>query len=164
MLKYWGKVTDFWQEDLQNYKWPESVSTGQNENFHNAYFDESNNLMQGFDDQLPTCCNRFFEELYIEDKAISNISWIQIKPSGTIPVHADKFFKLRKKHNVDIDDCVRYLIFLDDWTLGHLVEFEQQPITKWEKGDVWTFTHDDLHCAGNASNHNFNTCQVNTRK
>ncbi len=33
MLKYWGKVDDFWKEDLQNYKWPESVSTGQNENF-----------------------------------------------------------------------------------------------------------------------------------
>ena len=58
----------------------------------------------------------------------------------------------------------RAVVFLEDWKLGHLVEFEQQPITKWEKGDVWTFTHDDLHCAGNASNYNFNTCQVNTRK
>ena len=27
-----------------------------------------------------------------------------------------------------------------------------------------TFTHEDIHCAGNASNFNFNTCQVNTRK
>ena len=65
---------------------------------------------------------------------------------------------------MDIDDCLRYLIFLEDWKIGHLVEFEQQPITKWEKGDVWTFTHEDIHCAGNASNFNFNTCQVNTRK
>jgi hypothetical protein len=71
---------------------------------------------------------------------------------------------LRTEHGVEIDDCVRYLIFLQNWELGHMVEFDKQPITKWKKGDVWVFDHLEYHCAANTSNKNFVTCQVNTIK
>ena len=161
MIKCYGNLDDFWSEDLKNYQFPESVSTGQRDQFHTNYHHETNNLLQGFGDQLPACRSIFFEKLNI---SLGTISWTCIQPSGVIPTHNDVFFKLRKEFNVDIDDCVRYLIFLTDWQLGHMVEFEEHPITKWKKGDVWIFDHISWHCAANTSNENFITCQVNTIK
>ena len=161
MLNYWGNIKDFWSIDLEKYKFPESVSTGQRDGFHENYFSESNNLAQGFGDQLPKSCENFFTELGIK---VGTISWTCIEPARVIPTHNDAFYKLRTEHGVDIDDCVRYLIFLQDWELGHMVEFDKQPITKWKKGDVWVFDHLEYHCAANTSNNNFVTCQVNTIK
>lgn len=161
MLKFYGNIEDFWSYDLENYQFPEKVSTGQREGFHENYFSESNYLMQGFGDQLPDSAKKFFEVLNI---SVGTISWTSIEPAKVIPVHVDAFYKLRVEHSVDIDDCVRYLVFLQDWKLGHMVEFEEQPITKWKKGDVWIFDHLSYHCAANTSNSNFVTCQVNTIK
>jgi hypothetical protein len=159
MLKYYDNLSDFWTKDLVNYKFPESVNTGQREGLHKNYFSESNNLFQGFGDQLPACRKKFFEELEIN---IGTISWICIQPGRVIPTHTDRFYKLRTEYKIDIKYCLRYLVFLQDWELGHIVEFEEHPITKWKKGDVWVFDHLSPHCAANTSNNNFVTCQVNT--
>jgi len=159
MLKYHGHLYDFWSNELLDYKFPESVSTGQREGLHEYYHSESNNLAQGFGDQLPACREKFFQELNIH---VGTISWTCILPGRVIPTHNDLFYKLRKKHSVEVDDCIRYLVFLQDWELGHMVEFEERPITKWKKGDVWMFDHLSYHCAANTSNNNFITCQVNT--
>jgi hypothetical protein len=159
VIEYYTRLDDFWYNDLANYQFAESVSTGQQDVFHANYSDNKNNLLQGFDEHLPSVSNEFFKVLGID---IGTISWTMIKPSNTIPVHADTFYKLRTKYNVDVSKCLRYLIFLEDWTLGHMVEFEECIITKWHKGDVWRFDSNSRHCAANASHVNFYTCQVNT--
>ena len=159
MIEYITNLEDFWSEDLKSYSFPNLVNMKQREYFHNNYARESSSVLQGFDSELPDCYQTFFKMLSI---STGSISWICIEPSQVIPVHTDKFFKLRNQHNVDIEDCVRYLIFLEDWVLGHFVEFEEFVIPRWQKGDVWRFDHMSPHCAGNASQTNFITCQVNT--
>lgn len=161
MIEYYTRLEDFWSKDLSNYIFKENVSTGQQDVFHPNYSDSKNNLLQGFDDQLPEIRNDFFTSLKINE---GTISWTVIKPGNTIPLHSDTFHKLRSKYGVDVSQCLRYLIFLEDWTLGHFVEFEEVHITKWQKGDVWRFDHNSPHCAANASHRNFYTCQVNTVK
>lgn len=159
MLRYHGNIKDFWTDDLINYRFPHSVSTGQREGFHKNYFNEANNLLQGFGDELPECHKMFFDLLDIKQ---GTISWTNILPSCVIPTHNDAFHKLREQYSVNISKCIRYLVFLQEWELGHMVEFEEQPITKWKKGDVWIFDHLSHHCAANTSNTDFITCQVNT--
>jgi len=157
MIKYHGNIDDFWTEALQSYTFPNSVSTGQNSEFHTNYYRETNNLLQGFDEELPIT-DKFFKALNLKEGAIS---WTCIVPGNTIPIHQDKFYKLRTKYNADINQCLRFLVFLEDWTLGHYVEFKDCLITKWHKGDVWVFNHESEHCAANASHKNFYTCQIN---
>jgi hypothetical protein len=161
MIRYHGNLKDFWSEELISYQFPHRSPTGQRDYFHDNYSRHTNDLLQGFDQELPNCRQQFFKELNV---SVGAISWTCIEPGQTIPVHTDGFYKLRTQHNVDVADCERYLIFLQDWTLGHLVEFQEQSITKWQKGDVWVFDHESAHCAANASNLNFVTCQVNTIK
>jgi len=164
MIEFFGRIDNFWSDQLSCYEFPNSVNTGQNSVFHNNYFDPKNNLLQGFDEELPDLKTRFMQALNIAQKEICSISWTCISPANTIPVHQDKFWKLQKKYSIDIDDCVRYLIFLEDWTIGNYVEFEETIITKWSAGDVWMFDHCSPHCAANASHRDFYTCQLNTTK
>jgi hypothetical protein len=158
MIEYVGRIDDFWTEAIESYVFPHNVSTGQNELFHANYSDSKNDLLQGFDNELPAIYTQFYTALGVESGAVS---WTCVRPSNTIPVHQDKFFKLRSKHNVDISNCVRYLIFLQDWTLGHIAEFEDFALPRWKKGDIWKFDHTARHYAANASNENFITCQIN---
>lgn len=160
MIAYYTNVEDFWTEALQSYKFPHSVSTGQNAEFHKNYNSEQNNLLQGFDEELPAVCSKFYQALNLELEK-STMSWTCICPGNTIPIHQDKFYKLKTKYNVDVSQCTRFLVFLEDWHLGHYTEFDTQLITKWRKGDVWMFNHESPHCAANASHKNFYSCQIN---
>ncbi len=158
MIKFHGNIQDFWSNDLDSYNFPGRYSAGQREHFHPNYSKSNNDLPQGFDSQLP-CGEEFFKALDVDQ---GTVSWTCVEPGQVIPVHTDGFYKLKTQYNVNVDDCVRYLVFLQDWVFGHCVEFEETIITKWHKGDVWIFDHQSAHYAANASNVNFVTCQVNT--
>lgn len=160
MIKYFGQIEDFWSKDLQGFKFPVS-SILDNPLWTHGNYRNFPTLPQAFDDDLLLYQAKFLSQLSIVK---GTVSLTNIEPGRMIPVHADKFFKLRSKYNVDIDDCVRYLVFLQDWVLGHFVDFEECTITKWHKGDVYVFDHNSLHCAANASQVNFITCQINTVK
>lgn len=159
MIKFKGNIEDFWTQDLNNFLFPQRYSAGQREEFHKNYSLNTNDLLQAFDQEVPNF--ERFKQLARSEK--STVSWTCLEPGQSIPVHTDSFYKLRNQYHVEIENCARYLIFLQDWQLGHLVDFEDvPPITKWKKGDVWIFDHKSYHCAANASNVNFITCQVNT--
>lgn len=159
MLDYVGRIEDFWSEELENYHFPHRVNAGQRDYFHPNFSRPVNDLQQGFDDELPSCGAKFFEALKVSR---GSISWTCLNPCQIIPVHTDAFYRLRTQYSVDIENCLRYIIFLQPWVLGHTVEFEEKTIIKWTKGDVWKFDYRSKHWAGNASNINFITCQVNT--
>lgn len=162
MIKFEKTISDFWSQDLKDFKFSvlSPLTQAQREYWtHPNYNNELNKLEQAFDNDLPDYWPRFMEEMNIKE---GTVSWTNIAPGNVVPVHTDKFYKLRKKYNVTEDECIRYLMFLQDWELGQMVEFEEKILTRWKKGDVWSFGIDDSHCAANATQDNFITCQINT--
>jgi len=160
MIEYVTRIEDFWTSDLQSFVFPHLSPTGQRDSFHTNYSKANNDLPQAFDSEIPNY-EKFPTALGLDNVAVS---WTCIEPGQAIPIHQDAFYKLRQKHSVDIEQCVRYLVFLQDWELGHFVEFENFELTKWHKGDVYKFDYQATHCAANASNSRFVTCQVNSLK
>jgi len=158
MIEYVGNIDDFWSKQFADYVLPHKVNVGQRDHFHPNYSQTSAEILQAFDNEVP-CKEQFMSAVGAQ---IGSISLICLEPGQIIPVHKDSFYKLRQDHNVDIGDCIRYLIFLQDWEMGHFVEFRETCITKWNKGDVWKFDSVSEHYAVNASQINFVTCQVNT--
>lgn len=158
MIEYVGNITDFWSEHFVDYEFPHRVNAGQRDYFHPNYSQPNAEILQAFGDEVP-CKDQFMQAVGAEK---GSISLICLEPGQVIPVHKDSFYKLRQDYNVEIDDCIRYLIFLQDWELGHFAEFRETCITKWHKGDVWKFDSHSAHYAVNASQTNFITCQVNT--
>jgi len=159
MIAYHTNIEDFWSTDLKNFKFVNSYSAKQTDQTHDNYGNLTNNLLQAFNEELPESYNQFYSKLKINE---GSMSMICLAPGQVIPIHTDKFYKLREKTNADISQCLRYLIFLEDWTFGHIAEFQECCITKWNKGDVWVFDYKSPHWAANASSTNFITCQVNT--
>lgn len=158
MIEYVDNITDFWSKHFVNYVFPRRVNVGQRDYFHPNYSQQSAEILQAFGEEVP-CKDQFMQAVGAKQ---GSISLIYLEPGQVIPVHSDNFYKLRQEYNISINQCLRYLIFLEEWKLGHFVEFNERCITKWQKGDVWKFDYTSEHYAVNASQFNFVTCQVNT--
>lgn len=163
MIKYVKNIEDFWSKDIENFIFTVESPLGASgrEYWSHPNFQKLKLLSQAFDNDLPDYWKRFLIELGATE---GTVSWTNIQPGQILPVHTDEFYKLRIKYSVDIKVCLRYLIFLSDWVLGHFVDFEEKIITRWKKGDVWVFDHQEFHCGANASQKDFITCQVNVFK
>lgn len=151
----------FWTEDLSNHTYTKKVPfVAKNFDHLDRKYYNKDYLLQSFNDEL-SCAGQFKSSLDVEQ---ASVSWTCILPNVILPTHKDTFYTLRQKHNVGVDDCYRYLIFLEDWVFGQYVGFEDTNITYWKAGDVWKFTGNEMHFAVNASNLPFHTAQVSTFK
>ena len=159
MIGYHGCIEDFWSDALASYTYVREVKyEGVRSEWHSNF---QGILLQSFDEELPEFWPKFQEALGV---TTGSVGWINIRPNQIIPPHTDNFYMLRQKYNATVDDCLRYLIFLEDWKFGQYVEFEDLSISKWKRGDVWFFNYKSKHWAVNASNDDLHTCQVSTIK
>ena len=161
MPKFVKNISNFWWEDLAEHKYAREVPfVAKNFDHLDRKYYNKDYLLQSFNEELP-CAVQFKDSL---DAVQASVSWTCILPDVILPTHKDTFYTLRQEHNVELDDCYRYLIFLEDWVFGHYVGFEDTSITHWKNGDVWKFTGHEMHYGVNASNIPFHTCQVSTFK
>ena len=159
MLQYYTTIDNFWKDELSNHNYARNV-VWDAKNFDHLDKDYYNSgyLLQSFNEEL-SCAEQFKGVL---DAHTASVSWTCIMPNVILPTHKDTFYTLRQEHNIEIERCFRYLIFLEDATFGHYVGFENRNITNFKAGDVWKFDSKELHYASNASNVPFHTCQVST--
>lgn len=159
MINYVTRIDNFWQEELSTHIYAREVPfVAKNfEHLDKDYYN-SGYLLQSFNEEL-LCTEQFKGVL---DAHTASVSWTCIMPNVILPTHKDTFYTLRQEYNIEIEQCFRYLIFLEDAKFGHYVGFENENITDFKAGDVWKFDSTELHYASNASNTNFHTCQVST--
>lgn len=159
MVEYVKQIDNFWKEDLATHVYSREVPfVAKNfEHLDRKYYNKDY-LLQSFNEELP-CVDQFKGVL---SAVTASVSWTCILPDVILPTHKDTFYTLRQEHNIELDQCYRYLIFLEDWIFGHYVEFETKSVTNWKAGDVWKFDGTEMHYGVNASNVPFHTCQVST--
>lgn len=161
MLGYKGNISDFWSESLKGYQYVNRTPfKGMRNDWHENYSTEGY-LLQSFNEELPSIYNKFYDELNVRE---GTVAWTCILPNVILPPHIDKFYLLSQKFNLLQENCIRYIVFLEDWYFGQYVQLDDTPIIKWKKGDVWYFDWEVKHFAVNASNYDFHTCQVSTEK
>ena len=159
MIKFVKNIENFWKEDLANHKFARPVEfVAENFNHLDRTYYNSGFLLQSFNKEIPNIQDF---QLALDVKNTS-ISWLCILPNVILPTHRDTFYTLRQEHAVGIEQCFRYLIFLEDWVFGHYVGFENLNITNWKAGDTWMFDSEENHYGVNASNVPFVTCQVSS--
>ena len=98
MIKFEKTISDFWSQDLKDFKFSvlSPLTQAQREYWtHPNYNNELNKLEQAFDNDLPDYWPRFMEEMNIKE---GTVSWTNVAPGNVVPVHTDKFYKLRKKY------------------------------------------------------------------
>jgi hypothetical protein len=161
MLGFKCNINDFWSNSLESFEYTSQTPfKGMRDNWHENYSTDGY-LLQSFDNDLPIDHNKFYQALQVMP---GTVAWTCLVPNTILPPHIDKFYLLSKKTGTLQEDCIRYVIFLEDWQFGQYVQLGDTSIIKWNKGDVWYFDWEVLHFAVNASNVNFHTCQVSTKK
>lgn len=159
MPEFVKNINVFWKDDLANHNYVREVSfVAKNFDHLDREYYNRDYLLQSFNEEL-SCADKFKDVLGAQT---ASVSWTCILPNVILPTHKDTFYTLRQEHKVELEDCYRYLIFLEDWVFGHYVGFEDTSITHWKAGDVWKFTGHEMHYGVNASNYPFHTCQVST--
>lgn len=156
-----NKIFPFWKEDLVSYVANHWTPIAPHAIPHKNYEEPAIMLKQTFNDDLPACWTKFYDALHVEE---GSVCWLTLEPREMVPVHRDYFYMLKTKKNSKTEDCIRYLVMLEDWAPGHMVQLDDLVLNNWSAGDVWYFDTDVQHWAANCGTTNFYTCQVSTLK
>lgn len=108
-----------------------------------------------------------FEELGRQTgMEVVTVSSILQPPGNVIALHRDTFFQINKRFPNDIRLKVRANIYLEDWKVGHMLQYKSEELNQWVTSDNWDagdgFIWDSkpLHLSANAGMKNKFTLQI----
>lgn len=85
---------------------------------------------------------------------VVTVSTIKQPPGCTIPYHRDTFFQIRKRYPERTETLVRANIYIEDWKLGHFIQYTENRETKtsvnWKQGEGFLWDSGILHLSANA--------------
>ncbi len=81
---------------------------------------------------------------------VISISSIRQDPGCSLPPHKDQFYKIQRSYPNRTELRVRANIFLQDWKMGHFLQYNEYPITNWCAGTGIMWDSDVLHLSTNA--------------
>ena len=97
------------------------------------------------------------QQLGIEVITISSI----LQPPGCIiPLHRDIFYQISQRYPTRTETKVRANIYLEDWKLGHFIQYGDTVSTHWKQGQGFLWDSEILHLGANAGMQNKYTLQV----
>jgi hypothetical protein len=95
---------------------------------------------------------------------VITVSSIMQPPGSTIPLHRDTFYQVSKKFPNRTDLKVRANIFLEDFKIGHLIQYLEndkiETATNWHAGQGFVWDSSVLHLGANNGMENKYTLQV----
>ena len=91
---------------------------------------------------------------------VVTISSIKQPPGCVIPLHRDTFYQISQQYPNDLRTKVRANIYLEDWKLGHFIQYLDTVSTHWHQGQGFLWDSDILHLGANAGMEPKYTLQV----
>jgi len=91
---------------------------------------------------------------------VVTVSSIRQPPGCVIPLHRDTFYQINKLYPDRKETKVRANIYLEDWALGHFIQFNDTVDTHWHQGQGWIWDSEILHLGANAGMTNKHTLQI----
>lgn len=92
------------------------------------------------------------------DHAIATVT--RQDPGQVLPWHIDRFFLLKKYHPNDNRPIWRFLLFLEDWKIGHLLQVNNSICYHWKQGEVIVWHPGTEHLAANVGLETKWTCNI----
>lgn len=91
---------------------------------------------------------------------VVTVSSIMQPPGNTIPLHRDTFYQIQKRNPNNFAKIVRANIFLEDWKIGHFLQYGDVVDSHWKQGDGHMWDSDVLHIGANNGMENKYTLQI----
>lgn len=81
------------------------------------------------------------------DHAVATVT--RQDPGQILPWHQDRFFFLRSQYPNDARPIWRFLLFLQDWKMGHVLQVRDSFLHHWRRGDVVVWQPGADHVSAN---------------
>lgn len=94
------------------------------------------------------------------DMEVITVSSIRQHPGCTIPWHRDTFFQINQRYPDRTEPKVRANVFLEDWKIGHFIQYDDTVITHWKQGQGLLWDSSVLHLGANAGMQDKFTLQI----
>lgn len=91
---------------------------------------------------------------------VITISSIKQPPGCIIPLHRDTFYQISQRFPDRKGIKVRANIYLEDWKIGHFIQYNDNVSTHWKAGEGFIWDSSILHLSANAGMQNKYTLQV----
>jgi hypothetical protein len=91
---------------------------------------------------------------------VVSVSSIRQHPGCVIPWHRDTFYQISQRYPNRTDLKVRANIHLEDWKIGHIIQYDDTVATHWSQGDGWIWDSEVLHLGANAGMQDKFTLQI----
>ena len=125
--------------------------------FPKSYTEQNTTIKQRWWESDEINFKEFGDQLGMEVVTVSSI----MQPPGCIvPWHRDTFFQITKRFPNDKRKKVRSNIFLEDWKMGHFIQYDNEVSTKWKAGEGFMWDSEVLHLGANAGMEPKYTLQV----
>jgi|TARA_A100001391_G_scaffold203319_2_gene195330 hypothetical protein len=114
------------------------------------------------------CWQKFWDEDELDyneygsklNMQVLSISSIKQPPGCLIPWHRDTFYKVQMKHPDNTNPIVRANIFLQDWDIGHFLQYDKTVDYNWKQGEGHMWDHSVAHIGANVGLSNKYTLQI----
>ncbi len=148
-----GHAVDIYPEDANNPLDEFNLSWGK-QLYVSAGYTEHNTrryqITSGKNHEFPDFCHRIANISGLEH---CSLAMIRQQPGNVVPWHFDTYKMLRDEQGItreNIDTVRRYLVFLEDWHWGHVMQIGNNVLANWKKGDVYTWPYGMYHLSCNA--------------
>lgn len=91
---------------------------------------------------------------------VVTVSSILQPPGCVIPLHRDTFYQIIQRYPNRTELKVRANVYLEDWQVGHFIQYDDQISTHWKQGQGWLWDSSVLHLGANAGMTNKYTLQI----
>jgi len=91
---------------------------------------------------------------------VISVSAIRQRPGCVIPLHRDMFYQITSKYPNDTRLKVRANVHLEDWKMGHFIQYGDTVFTHWKAGDALMWDSEVWHLGANAGFQDKFTLQV----
>jgi len=119
-----------------------------------TYTSENTVIQQLWYDNTMVDFNDLGKQLNME---IVTVSSILQPPGNIIALHRDTFFQIKKRYPEDKRLKVRANIYLEDWKVGHMIQYQDindsntwKTSDNWKAGGGFLWSSDVLHLSANA--------------
>ena len=92
------------------------------------------------------------------DRALATVT--RQDAGQVLPWHMDRYFYLKSRFPTDTRPVWRFLLFLSDWEIGHLIQVKNTVYANWTRGDVIVWQPDSYHLSANAGLATKWTCNI----
>lgn len=141
---------------------PNSIGASKLDHIKHGYNDYNSRYYQWIDsrDKMPSDFQKIKKCCGLDH---ATVACFRQDPGNTNPWHFDTYSSALKRAGLkdkDLKKIKRYLLFLEDWDWGHILQIGNNVLSNWKAGDLYTWKAGMYHLSSNCGISPKWTCQI----